>query len=146
MYIPSVAPVSLVTVYFLYYVSYIDQQEDVCRGQRIIKSPVCKETMECCEDVLYSPKITTWFTMSSPRCLIQLQARDTLLIPVSLKQVMVMGPYLQPKVQCRLPYLNTEYTVTSLLLFLEGRGEGLVEVRGLACLLSILVLDMGSLL
>lgn len=31
--------------------------------------------------------------------LIQLQARDTLLITASLKQVMVMVPYLQPMVQ-----------------------------------------------
>lgn len=123
MCIPSVAPVSLVTVYFLYYVSYIDQQEDVCRGQRIIKSPVCKETMECYEDVLYSPKITTWFTMSSPQCLIQLQARDTLSIPASLKRVMVMGPYLQLMVQCGLSYLNTEYTEPLYYFFgREGRG------------------------
>lgn len=41
-----------------------------------------------------------------------------------------------------------EYRIHSnlFIIFLEGRGEGLVEVRGLSCLLSILVLDTGSLL
>lgn len=75
--------------------------------------------------------------MSSPRCLIQLQARNTLLIPASLKQVMVMGPYLQLMVQCGLSYLNTEYTVTSLLFFWKGGERDLWRSEVfLACSLS----------
>lgn len=51
MCVLSVGSVSLVTAYLAPFISYTDQYEDVWRGENVINSPLCEDTMECGKDV-----------------------------------------------------------------------------------------------